>query len=360
MKSAFLSPVGLCILAASITVAAVWPHVPGLARLTVPSAWLLFWGCAGFIAASVVQAWPLAGRDGSPATGTSDDDFAWSADAIASQIRAESLQQPMTLIPLTGATLILVHAFLLAPQDTRLWEFFLGGVGLVLAAGAFLWTGVIRYSERQQARIAEVMNQIDMERTRRDAADIERLRQRLEDGFSITKATGAAASLRRLKSAFLQLNQVLQDHRTSDPLSLKVVPGLARETYRRGLSVLDDVLELLSLKEGFDGAELRSEIEELERHSDSEDGGSEWRALHEQRLALYRRRLDGHERLNLDVDRLLYQADRCEASLYEARLHLAAIRTGMSEESLASVTEALRRTVEQARETQDELRRLAH
>jgi hypothetical protein len=356
MKTAFLHPLGLCVLAVSIAVATVWPQVPGLSRLAVPSAWLLFWGFTGYIATGLVLAWPGDARDVSDAGSL---EAGWSDESVARQVRADSLQEPLTLLPLAAAALVLAHALLLAPSDLRVLEVSVGVTGFLLAAAFYFWNSVIRYSERHDARVAEVMKQIDSERSRRDATDTERLRLRLEDGFKLLNASVAGSSLRRLDAAHLQLHQILQARRTSDPLSLNLVPGMAQETYHRGLSVLDDVLELMRANHGFEGSQLREEIHDVERESAGEEGNSEWRALHEQRLALYRRRLAGHERVRLDIDRLLYQAARCETSLYETRLHLAGIRAGTSEEGLASVIEALHRTVEQARETQDELRRLA-
>jgi hypothetical protein len=202
------------------------------------------------------------------------------------------------------------------------------------------------------------MLQIDQERGRRDAAEAARLRQRLRDGFSLVRSEAGAGSFERLEEANQQLQIVMRERRTSDSVTLSLVPALAQETYRRGLSVLDDALELMRASYGFDSEQIRDEIEQLKSPA-TEPNTSAWQLLHEQRLSLYQRRLEGHERLRLDIDRLLYQADRCETSLYETRLHLAAIKAGTSEQSLASVIEALRTTVEQARATQDELRRMA-
>ena len=82
--------------------------------------------------------------------------------------------------------------------------------------------------------------------------------------------------------------------------------------------------------------------------------------LKEDTLASHSQRLAMLEKLQLRVEQLLYQASRCEASLHGTRVELAAIRTGSSEATVDSVTEALRRTIHQVKEVQEELRRLGY
>ncbi len=58
------------------------------------------------------------------------------------------------------------------------------------------------------------------------------------------------------------------------------------------------------------------------------------------------------------IDELLFQCDRCEAALFRTRIELASVQAGSSETSVSAVTETLQRTIAQAKEVQDELRRL--
>ncbi len=93
---------------------------------------------------------------------------------------------------------------------------------------------------------------------------------------------------------------------------------------------------------------------------EADESQAERLRIKEDTLASHRQRLGILEQLQLSVDQLLFQAGRCEASLHRTRIELAAIRIGSSETSVDSVTEALRRTIQQAKEVQDELRRLGY
>ena len=141
------------------------------------------------------------------------------------------------------------------------------------------------------------------------------------------------------------------------------LPALVEETYRRGLSVLEDALELMRAASTPGGERLEGEIAALEREIEkakADEGQAERLKIKEATLASHRERLDMLDRLQLRVDQLLYQAHRCEASLHHTRVELAAIRTGGSEASVDSVVEALRGTIHQAKEVQEELRRLGY
>ena len=103
-------------------------------------------------------------------------------------------------------------------------------------------------------------------------------------------------------------------------------------------------------------ANMEGDIETLKL----DESQAERLRLKEDTLASHRQRLDMLDQLQLRLERFLYQAGRCEASLHRTRIELAAIRTGSSEATIDSVTEALRRTIHQVKEVQDELRRLGY
>ena len=75
-------------------------------------------------------------------------------------------------------------------------------------------------------------------------------------------------------------------------------------------------------------------------------------------MASHKERLDMIKQQELRVDKLLYQCDRCEASLHRTRIELASLKTESSETSVSAVTETLQRTINQAKEVQEELKRL--
>jgi len=205
------------------------------------------------------------------------------------------------------------------------------------------------------------MSSFQREQARIEASEVDKLRNRLKDGFARLNSNLAARALRGLEDAYAQLHPLLQSRREADPLALIQVPALAGETFRRGLSVLDDALELMRAAHGTNRERLKDEISVLEcelEASRSDESQRLRNELREERLVMHWQSLRSLEQLQINIDQLLFQAERCEASLSRTRLDLAAIRAGTAETSLDSVLETLRRTVEQARATQDELRRL--
>ena len=73
---------------------------------------------------------------------------------------------------------------------------------------------------------------------------------------------------------------------------------------------------------------------------------------------------DGQESLEVKLwqsaDKLLYQSDRCEASLHRTRIELAALTAESSETSVSAVTETFEKTINQAKEVREELKRLGY
>ncbi len=66
------------------------------------------------------------------------------------------------------------------------------------------------------------------------------------------------------------------------------------------------------------------------------------------------------DEVRMKTEELLQQARRCEASLSRARIDLAALRTDAPESSVEQVLQALRRTVDQAKAVQAEIKRLGY
>jgi hypothetical protein len=144
---------------------------------------------------------------------------------------------------------------------------------------------------------------------------------------------------------------------------MAVVPALAMDTYKRGLSVLVDALELANTAQSSDVGALWREIEALEAEVASLENNASLAGRLEMKqdaLASYRERVQLLEALRVRQDELFFQAQRCEASLNRTRFELTAIRTGSREASVDAVVEALRRTIDQAKAVQDEVSRLGY
>ena len=106
---------------------------------------------------------------------------------------------------------------------------------------------------------------------------------------------------------------------------------------------------------------LEAEIVQFEQDIGtlSMDYGQQLRVkIREENVASHQERLEMINQQQYRVDELLYQCDRCEASLSRTRIELASLQAGSSETSVSAVTETLQRTIAQAKEVQEELRRL--
>jgi hypothetical protein len=366
MRAAFTHPLGLTLLALSAALAAAVSHLPGLDALDLPTGWILFWGVVGYVATTIAllctpgsQAGPAAGQSYDGATYVRPD---LSAETISRQLRVEAIRHPATLFCLAMAAIAFAYIVLIARStDGAVLPALLVVSALAGAGASYIWNYVFGYSERYVTRLQALMTSLERQQTRQDAEELRKLRDALKEGFAWLNSKVGVRALRGLEDAFAQLQPFLRQRRQSDPLSLLQVPVLAEETFRRGLSLLGDALELMRAGEGTDNARLKQEVSDLEREiqASEQDGSQQLRNdLRKQRLAMHRQRLEGLEQIQIDVDQLLYQADRCETSLYRSRIDLAAIRAGTTGQSVDSVIDVLRRTVEQARATQDELRRM--
>ena len=287
-----------------------------------------------------------------------------SEPAIRRQLLMDAVQHPTTLLPLATLVGSTIYLALVSPiLGGGLLAMVLIVVSGVGAAAGFVWRYVLRYTEEYGKRARELMGLLEGERARLEQADVTRLRESLQAGFSSIGSTEGLKALTELVGEHEELQPALGRERVTDPLSISIVSSLAEETYRQGLSVLSDALELMRASHTPGRARLEKEFDGLERKVEALKGdGSQAERLRlgEDTLASHRQRLEMLGQLQLRVDQLLYQAHRCEASLHRTRIELAAIRTGSSETSVDSVTETLRRTIDHGKEVQDELRRLGY
>ncbi len=270
----------------------------------------------------------------------------------------DALQHPTTLLPLAVCIISTTYLLLLSPM-------FGGAPGAIMIAAlsgmAAVGSYLYRYTKECPRNAREIVDRLEEERIRLEEAELKRFCVTLQSGFfSIASAEGVKA-LAGLMGAYEQLRPGLAQRRTTDPLSLSIVPALVGETYRRGLSVLSDALELMKAARTSGRERLEDEIARLEMVFDaSKDEGidAERLRLKEETLASSKERLGMLNRLQLYIDQLLYQAHRCEASLRATGIELASVRAGGSKTSVDSVVEALEGTLRQVKEVQDELERI--
>ena len=158
-----------------------------------------------------------------------------------------------------------------------------------------------------------------------------------------------------------QLLLVLNHQDESSSISIAQIPALAQETYREGLNVLANGLQLSQAIHASDKEGLEAEIVQLQKEIEilRKDDRQQIRVkIREEAVASRQELLEMIDQQRYRVDELLFQCDRCEASLSRTRIELVSLQAGSSETSVSAVTETLQRTIAQAKEVQDELKRL--
>ena len=195
----------------------------------------------------------------------------------------------------------------------------------------------------------------------KEEPDLDKVRTNLEKGFaSLTSETGLTV-LQDLVEEFEQLQPLLSRRKNSDPLAIAQVPALAQETYRQGMSILVDALDLAKTMDSSGVGKLQSEATKLESEMESM-GGDENQVVRlrmkEELLASNKELLEMIAQQQVRVDELFHQSHLCQVSLHRTRIELAAIRADTSETKVSTYTDTLRRTIAQAKEVQEEMKRL--
>jgi hypothetical protein len=285
-----------------------------------------------------------------------------SAKVIRKDLRLKAMQHPATTLPLSSCALATIYFVLLSPAYGWTWASFLlivcSGIG---ALGSFVYHYFIRYPKAYARRLQEVIELQERELENIKEAELRQLLETLESGFQTSDSAEGLKALKDLVSEYEQLLPVLDQKKQTEPLSLSHIPALAEETYRRGLSVLADVLDLEQITHSSEKERLEREIVELERRIASlrkDDAQAERVTIKESTIASHKERLAMIREHQLRADKLLYQCDRCEASLHMTRMEIVALKVESSKTSVNAVIETLQKTIDQAKEVQEELRRL--
>jgi len=287
---------------------------------------------------------------------------ALSEGVIRKAVRSDALQHPATIIPLTSCMLSTVYILLYAPIFGGSKIAFALTIGSGLAAiGSFFWRFFIRFNEEYVKKTQELLDALDREGSARYRADLRHKRERLQIGFLDANCSKGLKAVQALVHEYEHLQPILASRRLSDPLSIAHIPVLVEETYQLGLSVLGHALELMKTIQSPHNQRLRTEITDLESEilSLEEDDSQSARAqIKEQTLNSHKDRLELIARLELRVDELLHQANRCEATLHQTRIELAAMKADSTETSISDVIQTLQKTILQAKEVQEEMKRL--
>jgi hypothetical protein len=196
---------------------------------------------------------------------------------------------------------------------------------------------------------------------RHASAEVQQTRETLDAGFSEINSSEGLRAVERLVYEYAQLQPILDRARAADSAAFARISLAVEETYRAGLGLLHDLLDLMRTAHPSEKRRMEDEIIELENNiallrSDKSQKGAV--KLMEANLNFRLERLDLMQKQQLRVEELLHLAGRCEEALNRTRMELAGLRTADSEVNVNDATETLRKTIDQAKEVQEELKKL--
>ena len=193
------------------------------------------------------------------------------------------------------------------------------------------------------------------------SVEVQQTREGLEAGFSQINSSDGLSALQRLVYEYAQLQPLLDRKRAADSIGLIHISASVGETYRIALGLLYDALELMRAVSPSESRRLEVEILDLEKRIEAlrtDKSQTERVRLMQATMNSNLERLDIMQKQRLRIEKLLHLSGRCEASLHRTRMELADLKAADSEINVNDATERLRRTIEQAKEIQEELKKL--
>ena len=281
-----------------------------------------------------------------------------SEEAIKSDIRRAAWKHPATLVPLFLSILFFIVMLVSAFQ---LWAIILLIISVIATVGSFFWRYVLRYDREYERRTRDLLERQDQGAGQRGQTELQRLKDDIQTGFSRINSAEGLKALQELVHEYEQLQPVLDRGRETDPLAVAHIPALAEETYRQGLGVLVGCLDLMRELHSPNNVKLEAELVDLESQvgaMEKDDTQPERLSILKATVASHKERLGLIQQQSLRVDGLLHQSDSCEASLHRTRIELAALKADNVDTRVSSVTDALQSTINQAKEVQEELKKL--
>ena len=282
-----------------------------------------------------------------------------SEEAIKRDVRRDALKHPVTLVSLILA--ILFFIIMLVPPFGPLWAIILLIISAIASVGSFFWLYSLRYDREYERRTQKLLERHDQEADQRGQTELQRLKDDIQTGFSRINLAEGLKALQELVYEYDQLQPALDRGRETDPLAVAHIPALAEETYRQGLGVLAGCLDLMREIRSPNNQKLEAEVADLETQigaMEKDDTQMERLNMLKATVASHKERLGLIQQQSLRVDGLLHQSDSCEASLHRTRIELAALKADNLDARVSAVTDALQSTINQAKEVQEELKKL--
>jgi hypothetical protein len=281
-------------------------------------------------------------------------------DTIRRKTFSDSMQHPATMLPAAACLIAVGYLFLLSPMFGGEW------MAIVIASisgVAPIVSFSIRYPKLFQKNTLELTEQFDIAREQMEKEQLNTLEKTINAGFVTVGSNEGLAVLEQLTNEYQQLMTSLGQQRSNDPLSVSVIPALVEETYRKGLDVLSDTLDLMNIVRTPGQEKLEKEIAQVEsdiKLLKNDQTRADWLKLKEDVLATLKERLTSVNRLKLWVEQLLYQAQKCETTVHASRIELTTVRAGGTRSNLDSIIKVLEERIKQVKEVQDEIDRLGY
>jgi hypothetical protein len=218
---------------------------------------------------------------------------------------------------------------------------------------------LVREAEEMVTRLTR---QVESRRADRYvSAEVQQTREGLEAGFSHINSSDGLSALQRLVYEYAQLQPLLDRKRATDSIGLVHISASVGETYRVGLGLLHDALELMRAVHPSESRHLEVEVLELEGKIEAvrtDESQEERVKLMQVTMSSHLERLDIMQKQQLHIEKLLHFSGRCEAALHRTRMELAALKAADSEMNVNDATKRLQSTIDQAKEIQEELKKL--
>ncbi len=276
------------------------------------------------------------------------DDFTGHAVNVA--VLKQTLQHPLTIFPtaVAGCGLIIGAVFGMTPG---LFLGILGSAGL----GGASW--IVNFFFR-----GEQLAQAYVQRLRAQRIEIEfRELQAVAAACADASFTGGADAANRLTSSYWKLRSYLQEQLAgADDATAQRLVSLADDTYRQGIGIVSRALQVSNALRGTAVAALEREIAVWKKQM--RDPASNGREALEQKIAVYKERIDLYHQREETLQQLLAQATELESALEKAYLEAVTFvgRDGNELMSNADAASALETAVEAARRVEQRLRGLEH
>ncbi len=281
-----------------------------------------------------------------------------SESAIKKRLRLDAMKHPVTIISLVLSILFVIIAILGA-----WWAIIPAIIAGIAALASFFWRYSVRHNEEYAKRLGELVDLHEQETGEREQSELTRLQQDIQAGFSRVNSFEGLKALQDLVHEYEQIQPLLEQEDDTDPMAVAHIPALAEETFRQGLGVLAGSLQLMREIRSLNNEKLKNEAVQLEQEIESlrdDESQTERLKILEATLASHKERLDMIAQQQVRVDGLLHQSDSCEASLHRVRIELATLRADSVDASASAVISALEKTISQAKEVQEELKKLGY